>query len=290
MRILITGESGYVGNSVANWLKQKEFEELEVSFIGLRDDKWKEQSFHGVDTIIHCAALVHSNQKKYSLEEYRRINTVLTRELAKKAKCEGVHQFVFMSTKGVYGMRKSCFDEVIVDKSTPLTPYKKYGLSKREAELELLEMDDTTFRVAIIRAPFVYGKGCSGNYKQLRNNVLKFRFVPKLPSRISMIYIDNLCELIRQIILQGRNGVYMPQNLPIHSSAEMSVLIAKYNEKKILYTSFFNPIVRLASKYISKINSAFGSSIYLEELSIIEGIDYQVVDFEESIKATEQQT
>lgn len=288
MKVLITGQTGYVGNSIGNWLKENGFEPSEISFISLRDDSWKEQSFIGVDVIVHCAALVHKKQSDYSLDEYRRINTTLTIELAEKAKREGVSQFVFMSTKGVYGMSKSCYGEVAVTADTPLKPYKKYGVSKREAEIKLSEIEDDAFRIAIIRAPFIYGKGCSGNYRSLRKMVLKYRFVPKMPSRISMIYIDNLCELIRQIILQKRGGVFTPQNLPIHSSSEMAVLIAKFNGKKVLYTKLFNPIVRLASKRIVKIKSAFGSSIYAEELSVIDGIDYQVVDFEKSIELTEK--
>ena len=288
MKVLITGENGYVGDSVGAWLKKNGFEESDVSYISLLDDKWKERSFSDVDVILHCAALVHKKQSDYSLEDYKKVNTYLTLEVAEKAKNEGVGQFIFMSTKGVYGMKKSCYDEVVVTANTPLQPHKKYGVSKREAEIKLLEMNDETFRVAIIRAPLIYGKGCSGNYRQLRKMVLKYRFVPKMPSRISMLYIDNLCELIRQIALQKRSGVFTPQNLPIHSSSEMAVLIAKYNGKKVLYTRIFNPIVRLASKRVSKINSAFGSSIYAEELSVIEGIDYQVVDFEKSIELTEK--
>lgn len=287
MRVLITGQNGYVGKSIANWLKKNGFEDSEVSFLSLRGDKWKEESFYEIDSIIHCAALVHKNQNEHSLEEYRKINTILTAELAEKAKNEGVRQFVFMSTKGVYGMHKTCFDEVIVNEDTPLKPYKKYGLSKREGEIRLLEMNDKTFHVAIIRSPLIYGKGCSGNYQQLRKMVLKFRVVPKMSSKISMIYIDNLCELIRQIVLQDRSGIYMPQNLPVHSSTEMSALIAKYNGKKILYTNLLNPIVKIASRFVPKINSAFGSSFYSEELSIIDGIDYQIVGFEKSIELTE---
>lgn len=287
MKILITGKTSYVGNSIARWLLKNGFQESEVSFLSLREESWKEQSFQNVDTIVHCAALVHKNQAEHALEEYKKINTELTGELAAKAKADGVGQFVFMSTKGVYGKRKSCYGEVIVDENTPLKPFRKYGVSKYEAEKLLQQMEDDTFKVAIIRSPLIYGNNCTGNYKNLRHMVLKYRFVPKIPSRISMIYIDNLCELIRGIIVQRRSGIFLPQNLPIHSSAELAVLIAKYNRKKILYTSLFNPLVRVLSKRIPKINSAFGSSHYRDTCSMIEGIDYQVVGFEESVKRTE---
>lgn len=287
MRLLITGSNGFIGCYLCRYLIAKYYKEEVISRISLRDDKWREMSFTGVDVIVHCAALVHKNSNDFPLEEYERVNTSLTIDLAKKAKEDGVKQFIFMSTKGVYGLKKNCFHVVVIDQNTLVKPFKKYGISKYKAEQALLALQDDSFKVAIIRAPFIYGKGCPGNYQSLRKMVLKYRFVPKIASKISFLYIDNLCELIRQIIEQQRDGFFMPQNLPVHSSSEMALLIAQYNHKRVLYTSILNPLIRVASLFVKNINSAFGSSYYDERLSAIDGIDYQIVGFEESIRLTE---
>lgn len=287
MRIIITGLRGYVSNSLRRWLIYNGYNASEVSLLSLKGNSWYRTILRGVDVIVHCAALVHQNKSDLPIEEYESINTKLTTELAKKAKEEGVNQFIFMSTKGVYGQKKDCFHEVIIDENTQETPFKKYGISKYKAEQALMELQDNNFMVAIIRAPFIYGKGCHGNYQFLKNMVLKYRFVPKIASKISFLYIDNLCELIRQIIEQQRDGLFMPQNLPVHSSSEMALMIAQYNHKRVLYTSILNPIIRVSSLFVKRINSAFGSSYYSEKCSRIDGIDYQVVGFEESIKITE---
>ena len=287
MRIVITGLRGYVSNSLRRWLIDRGYNDSEVLLLRLKGDDWHHISQSGADTIVHCAALVHQLTSELPLEEYERVNTKLTIDLAKKAKEEGVKQFIFMSTKGVYGLKKNCFHVVVIDQNTLVKPFKKYGISKYKAEQALLALQDDSFKVAIIRAPFIYGKGCPGNYQSLRKMVLKYRFVPKIASKISFLYIDNLCELIRQIIEQQRDGFFMPQNLPVHSSSEMALLIAHYNHKRVLYTSILNPLIRVASLFVKKINSAFGSSYYDERLSAIDGIDYQIVGFEDSMRLTE---
>lgn len=287
MKVAITGEHGYVGQAIGKWLKKRGFVEDDIIFISVRDDFWKNLSFAGIDVVIHCAALVHKNQKEIPLEEYLRVNTALTTEIASKAKSEGVKKIVFMSTKGVYGVHKSCFGEVVVNESTPLQPFKKYGVSKKKAEDALLSLRDNLFSVAIIRAPFIYGKGCGGNYKNLRKLVLKYHFVPKMASKISMLYIDNLCELVYLIMKNDLNGIFLPQNLPIHSTSELALLIAKYNNVRVLNTFIFNSLLRTISIFCKPVKSAFGSSIYDESCSGIEGINYQIVSFEDSVKTTE---
>lgn len=287
MKILVTGEKGYVSNSLRRWFVKSWGVKEDIVLLGLRDVHINSISLKGLDVVVHCAALVHKKKKDLPLEEYERVNIQLTTELATKAKGDGVKQFIFMSTKGVYGLKKNCYHKVIIDENTPVKPFKKYGFTKYMAEQALLELQDDSFRVAIIRAPLIYGKGCPGNYQSLRKMVLRYHFVPKLSSKMSFLYIDNLCELIRQIILQKRDGIFLPQNLPVRDSSEMAYLIAKNNNISVLHTALFNPFIRLSSLFIKKINSAFGSSYYSEKCSHIDGIDYQVVGFEESIRITE---
>lgn len=84
-------------------------------------------------------------------------------------------------------------------------------------------------------------------------------------------------------------GIITPQDLPFHSTAEIALLIAKYNEKKVVYTTVFNTLIRLCSLIFKPIRTAFGSEIYDEKISIIEGANYHVTEFEESIRVTEKQ-
>lgn len=67
---------------------------------------WKERDFSSFDTVYHVAGIAHSDTRKVSAEEqekYYAVNTGLTLDVAKKAKKDGVRQFIFMSSAIVYG-------------------------------------------------------------------------------------------------------------------------------------------------------------------------------------------
>ena len=104
-RILITGANSYLGKSLTEYLKQWP-DEFQVEATSVRDDTWKETDFHFFDAIYHTAALVHMEQNKQDpaqAEFYDRVNARLPISIAKKAKAEGVRQFVFLSTAAIYG-------------------------------------------------------------------------------------------------------------------------------------------------------------------------------------------
>ena len=105
-RILITGTQGYIGSALAQYLRRRP-EEYQVDFLSLRGEAWRQADFGGYDAIVHAAAIVHQPKSKddpSQAELYDRVNHQLTRELAQKAKNEGVSQFLFLSSESVYGL------------------------------------------------------------------------------------------------------------------------------------------------------------------------------------------
>lgn len=286
VKIIITGVHGYISNSIRKHFIETHKFNGGVQLLDLRNDNWLEEDFSQVDTIIHCAALVHKDPNRYSLDDYIEVNTNFTQKIAKKAKREGVKYFIFFSTEGVYGTSGSLFNDVILDKNTELNPIEKYEISKKMAEDRLMELEDDHFRIAIIRPPFVYGKDCPGNYNRLRKAVLTFRFIPLIQNRKSMIYIENLCEFIYQLWVRKLDGIFLPQDLPYRCTSDMCKRIAKYHNLATFNTVIFNPIIKLASLGIRAIRVSFGSEYYSEVSSEL-GFKYDLIDFDESIKRTE---
>ncbi len=287
MKILITGEHGYIATQIKAYFdKQHGISEGEIRLLNLRGSQWKDEDFSAYDTIIHCAALVHKDDTRYSLQDYMDVNTHLTRELARKAKVESVPYFVFLSTEGVYGTTGSFYEPVILTRSREPRPITKYEISKYEAEKELQKLEDKNFRLAVIRPPFVYGKDCPGNYSRLRNLVLKYGLVPKIENQKSMIYIENLCEFVYQICKRRATGIFFPQDLPYRSTAEMCRLIAKYNGKQLVETCLFNSLIKVASNWIRSLRVSFGNEYYIAKESKM-NFEYSLIDFEESIRRTE---
>lgn len=114
----------------------------------------EKKDFSKYDVILHVAAIVHNKEKPRLETIYKKVNTDLTLELAEKAKLEGVKQFIYISSMSVYGKRSG-----IIDRDTVPEPDTNYGKSKLKAEEGLIEMEDESFRIAIVRPPMVYGKG-----------------------------------------------------------------------------------------------------------------------------------
>ena len=287
-KILITGAQSYVGMSFEQYVSRWP-EDYRVDTVDMRGDDWKQTSFAGYDAVFHVAGLVHMPKTKNSGEYadlYKKINTDLVVETARKAKDEGVKQFIFMSSASVYGLEGAVGTNVTITADTPLEPADNYGISKKNAETQLLPLEDDSFKIVILRPPMIYGKGCRGNYVTLAKLAKKLPVFPYMHNQRSMLYIDNLSEFVRLMIDNEEQGIFCPQNNEYTETCDMVRLIAKANGKKILIVKGFGWALKLMSHVTSLVNKAFGNLCYDFELSRYKQ-DYCVVDLETSIMETE---
>ena len=286
MNILITGKNSYIGESFKNYLSRFEHTIDEVDTIS---DEWKNIDYSKYDSVIHVAAIVHNDAKTASEELFSKVNTQLPFEIAKLAKNNGVKQFVFISTMAVYGIDKSLNkDKCCVDNNTELKPISLYGKSKLEAENLLKTLTDQNFKISIIRPPNVYGSGCKGNYiylfKKLANlmSICPYAYTD---IRQSMIYIDNLSELIRLILEKNCDGIYTPQDKHIPNTIDIITGIRKTYNKKTRYSKFLGILIKLFSK-ISIVNKIYGGVYYDSHISNHFNNKYQIDSFEEGLELT----
>lgn len=287
-KILITGENSYLGSSLREYLKQWP-DDYRVDSISVRTDEWKALSFREYDAVYHTAAIVHMEQSKNDrsqAELYDRVNACLPLEIAAKAKAEGVGQFVFLSTASVYGLTAPFGKTVTICEDTPLCPSDYYGISKAKAEAGLRELAGESFQVAILRPPMIYGKGCKGNYQTLSTFAKKLPVFPYVENQRSMLFVDNLCELVRLIIDNRDAGVFCPQNRETVNTCDMVRQIAEANGKRIVLIPGFGWAMKLLRRVTPKVDKAFGSLCYAPELSGYKQ-DYWVADLNESILKTE---
>ena len=101
-RVLITGANSYIGTSVEKWLAQYP-DRYHVETVDMISDTWKEKDFSKYDVVLHVAGIAHNSSDLKMEDLYYKVNRDLTIETAKKAKVEGVRQFIFMSSIIVYG-------------------------------------------------------------------------------------------------------------------------------------------------------------------------------------------
>lgn len=282
-KILITGKNSYVGTSLEKWLGNYP-DRYSIELISLRNDSWREKDFSEYDAVVHVAGIAHVSSDPKMEEMYYKVNRDLTIETAKKAKAEGVKQFIFMSSIIVYG--DSTSDKRVIDKNTVPTPSNFYGNSKLQAEEGIKILVNDNFKVVIIRPPMIYGKDSKGNYPKLAKVAQKLPFFPDIENERSMLHIDNLCEFIKVMIDQEETGLFFPQNAEYVNTSELVNFIAQAHGHKIRMTRLFNPTIKLLFN-IGVVNKLFGNLVYEKSMSDYDKVNYQVRSFRESIELTE---
>ena len=283
-KILITGANSYIGTSLEKWLG-KYPDKYSIDTIDMRNDLWKEKGFSEFDVIFHVAGIAHVSSDPNLEDIYYKVNRDLTIETAKKAKLEGVKQFIFMSSIIVYG--NSSREKRIIDKNTVPKPSNFYGDSKLQAERGIKSLKNNNFKVVIVRPPMIYGKYSKGNYPKLAKVAQKFPMFPDMDNQRSMLHIDNLCEFIRLMIDNEESGLFFPQNKEYVKTSNMVKLIAEVHGKKIKLVKIFNPLLRLLGLKIKLINKVFGNLVYEKSMSDYKA-NYRIRNLRESIIITEK--
>ena len=285
MKILIVGQTSFVGQGVGNWFRKKA-PVPQVDFLSVRDDLWRTRDFSGYDAVIFAAALVH-HPEVTDWELYHRINVQLPLDFAEHVKVQGVKQFVFFSTLSVYRAERTLPEGTIIDENTPLEPLSLYGKSKLMAEHRLQQLQTGDFHVSIVRSSYVYGRGCQGRHLDVK--ALLARKLPLLPDafgnvKMGMVHIDNLAQLCWLIVNSGCSGVYHAQDRDPMSTTD--ILRALAPEKKSIRCGWLlRPFGRM-----SLLNRLFGGVAFSEELSQCPLGEYRVVSMADGIRRTMEET
>ena len=246
-RLLITGYSGFVGSNLVTLLNDNN----QLNLLGRKpsnlgcvythsiDSKSSyADALVNVDAVVHCAARVHVMDDVVSdpLNEFRAVNTLGTLNLAKQAAQSGVKRFIFLSSIKVNGESTSGKAPFTAsDKSAAEDPY---GISKSEAEQQLLELGKNTgMEIVIIRPPLVYGEGVKANFASLMRFVgkglpLPFRSIKN--NKRSLVSVYNLVDLIQVCIEHPKaaNQIFLVSDDYDLSTAQMVALMAKVQGKK----------------------------------------------------------
>lgn len=293
--VLITGANSYIGVSFENYAKEHYGSVLSIDTVDMIDGSWKEKKFSGYDIVFHVAGIAHADVGNVSdavKAKYYAVNTDLAIATARKAKKEGVKQFVFMSSAIVYGDSAPYGKPKKITAATRPKPANFYGDSKWKADQGVRILADEVFTVTVLRPPMIYGKGSKGNYPTLAKMAKKLPIFPDVQNERSMLYIENLCEFLCQIMIRGEGGVFWPQNAEYTRTSDMVKLIGQASGHRVRVSRAWNWGVSLARLIPGKTrglaNKAFGNLSYDQAMSEYD-FKYQVVDFRTSIERTEGQ-
>ena len=292
-KVLITGANSYIGMSFEKYAANYYSQDLSVDTIDMIDGSWRQKDFSSYDIVYHVAGIAHADVGKVSDEvkaRYYSVNTDLAIETCKKAKDDGVKQFIFMSSAIVYGDSAPYGRIKRITKDTEPNPANFYGDSKWQADKGVRELADENYIVTVLRPPMIYGKGSKGNYPTLAKMAKKLPVFPNVQNERSMLYIENLCEFLCQVMIRGEGGIFWPQNAEFTKTSDMVMFIAEASGHKIHVSKGWNWVIGLARVIPGKpkrlANKAFGNLSYDQNMSRY-NFNYQRVSLKESIERTE---
>lgn len=280
-RIGIIGNQSYIGTHFKDFYNADSMNTVES--INSRNGEWQSIDFSRFDVLLHVAGIAHVSTDPSMESIYYEVNRDLPIAVAKKAKAEGVKQFIFLSSMIVYGDDPPIGQETVITEDTIPKPANFYGKSKLQAEQGLLALWDDYFTVTILRLPMVYGEGCKGNFPRLVALAMKTPFFPKIENRRSMIYIGNLCVFLKNVVEEKTPGILFPQNAEYVSTKEIVRQSARLSGRKIIFVGIFNPLIVTMSSKVGVFRKMFSSKVYAKSLS--PGMQaYNLYTFEQSMK------
>ena len=172
MRVLVTGNLGYIGSVLTLELQKKGYivtgfdigyykdcllYPVNNKFLQISKDirEISKEDLNGIDVVIHLAALSNDPLGELSPGLTEEINLGGTLRIAKLSKEAGVKRFVYSSSQSMYGISKvnNELDEYDSEKN----PITAYAVTKWEAEQKLADLLDDNFSVVSFRPSTVFG-------------------------------------------------------------------------------------------------------------------------------------
>ena len=254
MKVLLTGATGFIGKALVAELIQQNFhisitvrqktnlfpDEVKQFVVGdFESNPDFSTSLAEIDCVIHLAGRAHviDKAKASLLDEFRKVNTELTLNLAKQAVTARVERFIFLSSIGVNGNQNT---QPFLEIDIP-NPQEPYAISKYEAEQGLINLaKNSNLEVVIVRPPLVYGNNVPGNFGRLVQWAGS-RIILPLPlgavnNARTLIAIDNLVSFIITCTLHPKaaNEVFLISDDDNLSTTQLLKKIAKAFNKKAL--------------------------------------------------------
>jgi UDP-glucose 4-epimerase len=160
-------------------------------------------------------------------------------------------------------------------------PKSYYGISKLEAENNIINLQNENFKITILRTPMIYGYKSPGNFTTMRKFSKYLLYFPDTNNKRSIIFIDNLSKYVEYIIKSNSKGYIYPENDEKVSTYKIIKNIRSMDGKITLNCSLIIPFVKLFMIFSKKIKKIFGS-LYFDNVEKYQSLD--LYNFYESIE------
>ena len=261
MNILLTGASGFFGQTLTNYFKTSHnIFDLSIPGINnsIRLDKEVPSFNQFFDLVIHAAGKAHSlNESEVLTNQFFEVNVGGTQNLLKGLDLSGVpKQFVFISSVAVYGIEHG----FSITEKAKLQAHDPYGLSKIRAEQVVLDWcDKHNITCTILRLPLLVGKNPPGNLGAMIKAIYKGYYfnIDGGKAKKSMVLAEDVARFIPIIAPLG--GTYNLTDGVHPCFSDLSNAIAK---KKM------NNLPLFVAKIMGYLGDCFGEKAPINSLKI----------------------
>ena len=172
MKVLLTGDRGYIGSVLAPLLIQKGYDlvgldigyfqenillDEEISYPKITKDirDLDIQDLDGINVVIHLAGLSNDPLGEFSPRLTEEINYKATVNLVELSKKAGINRFVYSSSQSMYGVSDT--NEELDEDNSIKNPVSAYAIEKWRAEQAVNSMSTTDFVITSMRPSTVFG-------------------------------------------------------------------------------------------------------------------------------------
>lgn len=217
-RILMTGSTGFIGQSMLQYLQAQGYKVDTLNRANLKDDiargeknlLWKELGqvdLSQYSAVIHLAGKAHDTKHLSDQREYEEVNYELSKLIFDSWNASDSESFIFMSS--ILAV-KDHGNKKLTEEAEGM-PDSHYGISKRKAEGHLKANLPANRNVFILRPALVYGAGVKGNLEKLLSAIERRIPLPlgAISAKRSYLYIENLNRIVfRFMSVCPPSGIY----------------------------------------------------------------------------------
>lgn len=249
MRILVTGNQGYIGTILTDILINKGYEVIgfdtnyydalaplpetakRIKQINKDIRLISKNDLLNIDAIIHLAALSNDPIGEVNPKLTTDINFGGTIKLAKLAKKAGVKKFIYSSSQSMYGISET--DEELNEDLSSKNPLTAYAATKWEAEVELKKLSSENFLVVCFRPSTVFGASPKLRCDIVYNNLVACAYTTgKIEIKSDgtpwrpVVHVQDVCSAFIA-------GLKAPENLVANQSFNVGIKNGNYTVKDL---------------------------------------------------------
>jgi nucleoside-diphosphate-sugar epimerase len=249
LRILLTGNNGYIGTVLTKELLKKNYEVIgydtnffyDCTLSNLEKIKIKHikkdirsinnNDLEGVDIVVHLAGLANDPLGDFDPKLTEEINYDATLKLVEISKKKKVKRFIYASSQSMYGISDNQIE--LDEDSSQKNPVTAYAKTKWEAEKKIKELNDDNFTVVMFRPSTVFGVSPRLRCDIVYNNLVACAFTTGKIEILSdgspwrpVIHIKDLCNAFI-------SGIEAPKHLVSGQSFNVGIKDGNYTVKEL---------------------------------------------------------